>query len=326
MNSALFLSVFGLYILGMIVLSVYLSRRQSSGEDFCSATAAYPYFLILGTTVATMVGTGSSMGAVGRAYTKGWEGAMYGVGGAIGILLLAKLFANVRKYQFMTFSEEMSFYYGANKAIKNVTALLIFMASIGWLGAHIMGGGKYLAWIVGMDPLYAKVIIAMAFGVYVIIGGYMSVVWTDTIQALILFFGFILMAAMALNKIGGMGGLDEAMNHQHLEFLSGDRLLPSLSMAFVILVGVMATPSYRQRIYSSDKVATVKRSFYLSGSLYLFFSLIPAVIGISARVINPGLEDVDFCLSIFSGGSFASDLGIDRFDRWPQCNHVIGEF
>lgn len=294
MDPTLFLTVFSLYIIGMIGLSIWISRSQDSGEDFLLGDRSVPLFLILGTTVATMVGTGSSMGAVGKAYTRGWEGSMYGIGGALGILCLAKLYANVRKHNFMTFSEEMSFYYGANKTIKNITALLIFIASIGWLGAHIMGGGKYLAWIAGIDPLYAKTFIAMAFGIYVIIGGYMSVVWTDTFQALVLFFGFILMAAMAVHKIGGMEGIDQAMNHNHLEFLSGDRLLPSISMAFVIFVGVMATPSYRQRIYSSDTIQTVKKSFYLSGSLYLFFSFIPALIGISAKTLNPDLQNVDF--------------------------------
>ena len=294
MDATLFLSVFGLYVLSMIGLSIWISRSQDSGEDFLLGNRSVPLFLILGTTVATMVGTGSSMGAVGRAYTKGWEGAMYGIGGALGILLLAKLFSNVRNYNFMTFSEELSFYYGSNKIIKNVTALLIFIASVGWLGAHIMGGGKYLAWIAGIDPLYAKIFIASAFGIYVIIGGYMSVVWTDTIQALILFFGFIVMAVMAVHKIGGLEGVDQAMNSDHLAFLGPDRLLPSLSMAFVIFVGVMATPSYRQRIYSSDKVSTVKKSFYISGTLYLFFSFIPALIGISARTLNPNLADIDF--------------------------------
>jgi SSS family solute:Na+ symporter len=102
------------------------------------------------------------------------------------------------------------------------------------------------------------------------------------------------MAVMAVIKIGGLEGIDRAMNHHHLDFLSGDRLLPSLSMAFVIFVGVMATPSYRQRIYSSDTIATVKKSFYLSGSLYLLFSFIPALIGISAKTLNPDLPDIDF--------------------------------
>ncbi|EDM24970.1 putative Na+/proline symporter [Lentisphaera araneosa HTCC2155] len=294
MSPTLFLSVFAIYIVGMIVLSVWISRRQTSGEDFLLGNRSVPLFLILGTTVATMVGTGSSMGAVGKGYADGWAGSLYGIGGALGILLLAKLFSKVRKYNFMTFSEEISFYYGANKTIKGIIGVLILIASIGWLGAHILGGGMYLAWIANIDLMYAKIIIALAFGVYVIIGGYMAVVWTDTIQALILFFGFILMAYMSVDKLGGFVELSQKMGDTQFAFLNSDQILPSISLAFVILVGVMATPSYRQRIYSADNISTVKKSFYLSGTLYLFFSFIPALIGISAQVLNPELENSNF--------------------------------
>ncbi|WDE99250.1 sodium:solute symporter family protein [Lentisphaera profundi] len=294
MTPTLFLTVFALYVIGMIVLSIWISRKQTSGEDFLLGNRSVPLFLILGTTVATMVGTGSSMGAVGFGYSNGWAGALYGIGGALGILLLAKLFSGVRKYNFMTFSEEMSFYYGADKRIKGIIAILILIASIGWLGAHILGGGMYLAWIAGIDLLWAKIIIALAFGIYVIIGGYMAVVWTDTIQAFILFFGFILMAVMAVDKIGGIGEFNQALGPNQFAFLEAGSLLPSISLSFVILVGVMATPSYRQRIYSADNIATVKKSFYISGTLYLFFSFIPAIIGISAQIINPELKNTNF--------------------------------
>ena len=137
---------FGVYVCFLIWLGWFVSRNQKSSEDFLLGGRGLPLFLVLGTTVATMVGTGSSMGAVGFGYANGWAGALYGIGGAIGILLLALWFAPVRKLNFMTMSEELAYYVGANRIVKNVVGLLIFIASIGWLGAHILGGGMYLAW------------------------------------------------------------------------------------------------------------------------------------------------------------------------------------
>ena len=293
MTATLFLSVFLLYILFMIGLSVWISRQQSSGEDFLLGNRKVPLILILGSTVATMVGTGSSMGAVAKGYSNGWAGAFYGLGGAIGILLLAKLFAHVRRFNFMTFAEEMSFYYGANRLIKGIIAVLILIASMGWLGAHIIGGGIYLSYITEIPEIYARIIIAAAFGIYVIIGGYLAVVWTDTIQALVLFVGFIIMAVMALSRIGGLEGLQIASSAEHMSFLSGTNLLPSISLAVAIMVGVLGTPSFRQRIYSADSPATVRKSFYSSGGLYLLFTFIPAIIGIAAFQLNNNL-DPDF--------------------------------
>ncbi|WEM41211.1 sodium:solute symporter family protein [Photobacterium sp. DA100] len=296
MNSTLFLTGFGAYVVFLIWLGWFVSRNQKSGEDFLLGGRGLPLFLVLGTTVATMVGTGSSMGAVGFGYANGWAGALYGIGGALGILLLAYWFAPVRKLNFMTMSEELAYYVGANKVVKNVVGILIFTASIGWLGAHILGGGMYLAWIADIELNTAKMIIAAAFTIYVVIGGYTAVVWTDTIQAVILFAGFILMAVLSVNHIGGLDNLYAAMEPASVSFLGLEKLgmIPGISLALVVGVGILATPSFRQRIYSGKDVPTIRRSFVLSGVLYLFFSIIPAVIGMSAHAINPELNNANF--------------------------------
>jgi SSS family solute:Na+ symporter len=131
------------YLGFMIWFGWWVSRNSKGGDDFLLGGRNLPFFLTLGTTVATMVGTGSSMGAVGFAYLNGWAGMIYGLGGATGILLLAKIYAPVRNHQFMTMSEEVSYYVGAHPIVKNTIAVFILIASVGWLGAHILGGGMY---------------------------------------------------------------------------------------------------------------------------------------------------------------------------------------
>ncbi|MGI9456775.1 MAG: sodium:solute symporter family protein, partial [Aeoliella sp.] len=258
MTHGLFLSVFVAYVLILIGLSLWIARRQRSAEDFLLGNRSIPFFLSLGTTVATLVGTGSSIGAVGQGYAYGWRGAMYGVGGGIGLLLLSHFFADVRRHKFVTMSEELSFYYGANRWIKGSVAIFMLLASIGWLGAHILGGSYYLQYAGGLSPTTAKVLLASGFGIYVIIGGYVAVVWTDTIQALVLFVGFVAMALLAYSKVSALEGAP-VYDHHHLNFLRGDNLLPSLSLAVAIMVGVLGTPSYRQRIYSADSAQTVRK-------------------------------------------------------------------
>lgn len=311
MNSHIFLVGFIIYAIAMIWLGWFVSRNQKSGEDFLLGGRSLPLFLTLGSTVATMVGTGSSMGAVGFGYSNGWAGMLYGVGGAVGILLVAWLFAPVRKLRFMTMSEEISYYTGGSHLIKNIVGLMIFIASIGWLGAHILGGSMYLARATGIDLTVAKLIIALAFAIYVIIGGYSAVVWTDTIQALILFFGFILMAILAVVHVGGWSAIEQAMDPKAMSLFAIDKMgvLPALSLALVIGVGVLATPSYRQRIYSGKDVPSVRRSFVITGVLYLFFSILPAIIGMAAFTMNPNLENSNYAF-LFATSFLPAILGL----------------
>lgn len=295
-NQMYFLLAFLGYLSVMIIISWCVSRWQKSGNDYLLAGRKVPLFLTLGTTVATMVGTGSSMGAVGFAYENAWAGALYGLGGALGILLLAWLFAPAREQAFSTMSEELASYIGHHQGVKKLLAFLIYAASIGWLGAHLIGGGMYLAWLTGIDEVTAKLLIGFGLAFYVTLGGYSAVIWTDSIQAVILFVGFLLMAYFSIDLIGGWENLsnNQTANDNGLFSYQKIGLLPAISMSLVVLVGVLATPSFRQRIYAAEDVTSIRRSFTLSGLLYLGFSMVPAIVGICAYIINDSLDNPAF--------------------------------
>lgn len=296
----------------MIVISWWVSRSQSSGQDFLLGGRKVPGFLTLGTTIATMVGTGSSMGAVGFAYTNGWAGTLYGIGGSIGILALAWLYAPIRRLKFVTMSEEIAYYVGADSIVKGVVAVLMLFASVGWLGAHIIGGALYLGWITGIDLQLAKIVVAAAFGIYVVVGGYVAVLWTDTIQAVVLFIGFVLMAVFSIHIVGGWDALLAAQPESNRSILSVEKigLIPAVSLSAAIFVGIMATPSYRQRIYSGISVPTVQRSFVLAGSLYLVFSIVPAIIGMATFALEPALEQPSYAFPFLAATVLPLYFGI----------------
>jgi SSS family solute:Na+ symporter len=111
-----------------------------------------------------------------------------------------------------------------------------------------------------------------------------------------LFVGFIVMAIIALFEVGGFSGLGANMDVATTSFLGIDKIgvVPALSLAAVIAVGVLATPSYRQRIYSGNSVHSVRKSFVITGILYMIFSIIPAIIGMATHALNPGLDNSNF--------------------------------
>ncbi|MUL42885.1 sodium:solute symporter family protein [Streptomonospora sp. PA3] len=295
----------------MLGIGVWVARRTSSGEDFLLAGRKLGTPLLMGTTLATLVGTGSSLGAVGFAYENGWAGALYGIGGAAGVIGLIWLFSDVRRHGFMTFAEELSFYFGANRLIKGVVSIIMLLASVGWLGAHIMGGALYLSYLTGMEPTLAKIVVALGFGLYTVIGGYLAVVVTDALQGTILFVGFTVLAAVAFVQAGGFSGIEQGASAEATSMLGieGLGVLPAISLALVIAVGVLATPSYRQRIYSAADVGTVRRSFGLAALLFAVFAVLPAVAGLAAHAIEPGLENPDTAFPMLATTVFPVWLG-----------------
>lgn len=292
MSSSLFLTCFFIYVIGMITFGWWVSRKKQTGDDFLLGGRSLPFFLTLGTTVATMVGTGSSMGAVGKAYQNGWMGGLYGLGGGIGLLLVAWWFAPARNHRFMTMSEELASYVGGSRLVMNIVAIFVYLSNIAWLGAHIIGGATYLNFVTDLDLFWAKVLIAAGFSIYSVIGGYRAVVWTDTIQAVVLFFGFILTGVLAYHSIGGISGIQEVHAAQVAKGAEM-KFLPSLSLIVVIAIGVIGGSSIRQRVYSAKSVGQVRKAFIVSGLLYLAFAILPAIIGMAAFNVNSDITISD---------------------------------
>lgn len=313
MNHMLFLATFVAYLLVTLAFGAWISRHhRGSGEDFLLGGRRVSPLLTIGSTVGTMVGTGSSMGAVGYAYANGWAGALYGIGGALGILALAQWFAPARAQRFATMSEELAHYVGNNPLVARLVAVLTYIACVGWLGAQILGGGVYLAWMAGIDLALAKLLVAIGFGAYCVIGGYVAVAWTDTLQALIVFCGFILMAVYVLIRIGGPHALGEGLDPAAASLLGWRKVgaLPALSLVCVIAVGVLASPAFRQRIYAARSVTAVQRSFLFTGGLYMLFSVIPAVVGVAARQLAPTLGDASFAFPYLATDVLPLALGL----------------
>ncbi len=294
-----FLIAFLIYLMLMIGFGWWMARANRDGDDFLLCGRSLPWLLTLGTTVATMVGTGSSMGAVGKAYAGGWSGALFGAGGAVGIFLLAWLFAPVRQWRFSSMGEELACCVGGSAAVRNLVSVFVVLSSIGWLGAHILGGARYLQFVTGIDLNISRVLIAAGFGIYVILGGYRAVVWTDSLQALVLFTGFIITAIIAVSQLGGLEQL-QAAQRDIVQTNGSPAVLPSLSLVVAIAVGILGTPSFRQRIYSGKNVASIRRAFVISGVLYLAFAILPAIIGICAHAHNPDLESRDLAFPMMA--------------------------
>jgi SSS family solute:Na+ symporter len=289
-----FITGFVIYIAVLIVVGILSSRKNKDGEDYLLAGRKLPFLLLLGTVSATLIGTGSSLGATANGFRQGWYGSLYGLGGALGMFVLAFLFCSERDYKFMTLSEEMQFRFGGNKHIRNVMGFFLFIAEVAWLGNHMNGGGTYLSYVTGLDPIPARLITMLGFGIYVFVGGYLAVVLTDNIQILLILLGFILILIKAVPAAGGWqaindaytaAGKPEATSFYGLGDMTAITLMTAISLAYTVGISQVGTPGFRTRVYSAVSNGAAKKAFFFSGIVLFLFSFIPPVIGMSGFAI-----------------------------------------
>ncbi len=305
----LFIVGFLLYIGFMIAVGILSTRGKTGGSNFLTGGSNLGFFLIFCTVGATMIGTGSSMGAIGNGFNHGWGGAIYGLGASTGILSML-MFVNIREKNFITMSEEAQYYYGGKKIVRQVMGFMMFVIEIIWLGNHMNGGSKYLAYITGLDDVLCKLITVLAFAVYVFIGGYLAVVVTDAVQFCVIIAGFALIAVRAIPAAGGYAKIAETFDAAGKSGAMGFYGVGSYGMmaAFALVLstymGVIGTPTHRTRIYTSADKGTAKKAFLSSGIMLFFWSFVTAVIGMSAFAIateqGVTLDSADYAFSFMA--------------------------
>src|SRR5437870_4244842 len=126
-----------LYVVLTTGVSFLMMSRVRKPADYLVAGRGLPHWVLIGTIVGTCIGTGVIIGGSGLAYKHGWAGCAYPVGLGIGTLLAGLCFAKMRRYNFMTLSEEISCYYGGHRLVTEFSNITLFLSQLCWLTVQI---------------------------------------------------------------------------------------------------------------------------------------------------------------------------------------------
>jgi len=294
MNVPIVFSLIG-YGIVMLGISLYWMRKVKKTDDFLMAHRGLGFFVLSGTIMATGVGTGVTLGASGLAYKTGWGGSIYPLSFGVGYFFVAFAFTRMRRYQFMTLSEEIACYYGGNRVIYNFANIGLFLSKVCWLTVQIMGGGFVLSIVTGL-PLKSCIIAAGALiAITAIPGGLLSVVYTDVVQVFILTGGLLTLTIISLSNVGGISGLRQSVPPEYFSFLGIDTLgLKSiLAILTALVISVIADTNTRHRIYSAVSESAVRKSLLASGCFLMAFSIIVGLMGMIVFTLNPNIEEQD---------------------------------
>ena len=151
-------------VIGLIVyvvlttgVSFFMMARVRKPADYLVAGRGLPVWALIGTIVGTCIGTGVIVGASGLAYQHGWAGCAYPIGLGLGTLLTGLFFAEMRRYKFMTLSEEVACYYEGNRVVMEFSNITLYLSQLCWLTVQIMGGAAVLSAVTGLNPRLCEI-------------------------------------------------------------------------------------------------------------------------------------------------------------------------
>ena len=287
-----------IYVVLTTLVSFFMMARVRKPADYLVAGRGLPIWVLIGTIVGTSIGTGVIVGGSGLAYLHGWGGCAYPIGLGLGTLLTGLFFAEMRRYKFMTLSEEVACYYDGNRVVMEFSNITLFLSQLCWLTVQIKGGAAVLGAVTGLDPRLCIVIAGFAKAAISIPGGLKAVVYTDVLQTLILFLGFGFLIHSSLKEVGGLDGLRHVVPPDYFSFLGTASLggWKVFSLILVLVLNPIADPGRRLTMYSAQTEKGAKWSMVVSGVAVMIFSIAIGITGMYTYRLNQHLPVADQAL------------------------------
>jgi SSS family solute:Na+ symporter len=287
-----------LYVVLTTGVSFFWMARVKKPADYLVAGRGLPVWALVGTIIGTCIGTGVIIGGAGLAYQHGWAGCAYPIGLGLGTLLAGLFFAGMRRWKFMTLSEEIACYYEGNRAVVEFSNVTLFLSQLCWLTVQIKGGAAVLGVVTGLSPEICTVLAGFAKAAISIPGGLKAVVYTDVLQTVILFCGFGFLMYSALIGAGGLSGLQHSVPPDYFSFLgiASYGAWSVIGLILVLTLNPIADPGRRLTIYSAHSESGAKWSMVASGITVMIFSVVIGITGMYTFHLNPSLKAADQAL------------------------------
>lgn len=291
-----------LYLLFMILLGVFYAKREvKTSEDFMVAGRRLPKFVLIGTLLATFIGSGSLISGASFIYQYGpYASIIFNLGVPIGIIVLYFIAGKARSFSKYTVPELLEMRFG--KVTKTIAAVVILLAYTGIASYQFIGGGYVLNITTGMSVELGTLITAATVIFLATTGGMFSVAYTDFISALLIFIGFIMGLPIALSAVEGFGGISSNLSDSKMSWNGGLSIPQLIGFFLPPMLLVLGDQNMYQRFSSAKNPETAKKS--VLGFLFGMIILMPIIITLAlvSAVLLPNINPDTAILNLAANG------------------------
>ncbi|RZJ85604.1 MAG: sodium:solute symporter [Massilia sp.] len=290
MNTTLIVFVV-LYLLGTLGIGVWAGTRVKNTADFAIAGRSLPLVMVITTTFATWFGAETVMGIPAKFVQGGLNAVIEDPFGAGLCLVFVGLFFAAKLYRknLLTIGDFYRQRYG--KGVEIFCSLAIILSYLGWVAAQVTALGLVFNILTdgAMSAQTGMIVGLLAVLVYVVIGGFLAVAWTDFIQMIVLVIGLSVIAVFAADLAGGA---DKVLNLAAQKDLgrffpepSFTQIAMFLGSALTMMLGSIPQQDVFQRVMSAKDAQTAQRGAMIGGFSYIAFAFVPMFIVLAAVAV-----------------------------------------
>ncbi len=282
--------VFVLYFLAMLGVGFYFFRENKSSDDYYVGGRQMGSWHIGLSVVATDVGGGFSIGLGGLGFMMGISGSWMLFTGLVGawlsaVVLIPKVSQLSKRLNLFTFPQLFQHYYNGKVAF--LAGIISAIGYLGFTSSQILAGAKLAsATFLDLDLNVALLIMGVIAVVYTVFGGLKAVIYTDTVQWIILMAGLIFIGIpLGYISVGGWQGITEVLSNDFLSIFKNIGWSTFINWFVTIVPIWFVGMTLYQRIYASRDEKTAQRAWFIAGLFeYPVMAFMGVLLGLFARV------------------------------------------
>ena len=291
-------ATFILFVLSTLLITWWAARHTHTRKEFYAAGGGISAWQNGIAISGDFMSAATFLGLTSLLFFTGTDGLMLAVGAVASwpliLFLVAERLRNLGRY---TFIDVISFRL-AERPITLVAALGSLATVIFYLISQLVGAGKLIQLLFGLDYIWAVTGISALMIAYVTFGGMLATTWVQIIKAFLLVIGGTLITLLMLQHY--QFDLNAVFHSAVLTHpRNWDLVAPGgwltdpvsvLSLGLTALLGFMGLPHILMRIFTVKDAKTARKSAFYAITIIGYFNLLMLIVGfgaVSLIMFNP---------------------------------------
>lgn len=278
-----------IYLLAMIAVGFYFSKRNKNTQQFTSASGKIPGWAIGLSIYATFLSSNTFLGVPGKAFGGNWNVFVFSISMPLAAWAASKYFV-----PFYRSTGEISAYTHLEKRFgtwaRTYAVICFLLTQFARMGSIFFGIAISLHELTGFSMASIMIVMGICIIIYTVLGGMEAVIWTEVAQGIIKTLGALLILYLVVKEIpGGFSQvLDIATKDNKLSLGSYSPNFTESTFWVILLYGFFINlnnfgmdQNYIQRYHTAKSTKQASRSVWLCVAMYVPASLLFLIIGTS---------------------------------------------
>ncbi|XP_022536845.2 sodium/glucose cotransporter 1 [Astyanax mexicanus] len=212
-NNPADISVIVIYFLVVLAVGIWAMVRtnRSTVGGFFLAGRSMVWWPIGASLFASNIGSGHFVGLAGTGAAGGIAIGGFEWNALVVVLILGWLFVPIYiKAGVVTMPEYLKKRFGGQRIRIYLSVLSLFLYIFTKISADMFSGAIFITQAVDLNIYVAVVLLLLITALYTVTGGLAAVIYTDTLQTIIMVVGSFILMGFAFDKVGGYDQFQEA--------------------------------------------------------------------------------------------------------------------